>query len=135
MQAQQQDELAEEKGTIYSLCVMMSQLLVNLTKKKGSKHSKKKHKLTSSESLEEEDKRDAIHIELPSNYNEPSNNDKGGSQHINEFEQCLVVIVNHGKRQEAGRDRPYPMEWDLVCYPRKFKPPMLHQCTDKGSPS
>jgi len=30
---------------------------------------------------------------------------------------------------------PYPLEWDSVPYPPKFKPPMLHTYDGKGSPN
>ena len=30
--------------------------------------------------------------------------------------------------------RPYPLEWDSVPYPPKFKPPMLHAYDGKSSP-
>src|SRR3954466_5061993 len=35
-------------------------------------------------------------------------------------------------RQEAGATRPYPVEWDTVKYPSKFKVPTLNTFDGKG---
>ena len=34
---------------------------------------------------------------------------------------------------KVGMTRPYPLEWDSVSYPPKFKPPTLHMYDGKSS--
>lgn len=112
---------------------MMMQLHESTKEKKSPRIGKKKHALISSESLE--DKEDAICIELSSKHSKSSDNGEGGSQHINGLKQFHIVVVNRRKLQDTGCDWPYPMEWDSVCYPRKFNPLTLHQFNGKGSPN
>lgn len=33
------------------------------------------------------------------------------------FERCLEALENRGDLQEAGRDRPYPLDWVTIEYP------------------
>jgi len=35
--------------------------------------------------------------------------------------------------KKIGMTRPYPLEWDLIPYPPKFKSPMLHTYDNKSS--
>ena len=44
-------------------------------------------------------------------------------------------LAQRDKLKKVGMTRPYPMEWDLVLYPPKFKPPTLHTYDGKGSPN
>jgi len=37
--------------------------------------------------------------------------------------------------QRACMTRPYPLEWDSIPYPLKFKPPTLHTYDGKSSPN
>lgn len=52
-----------------------------------------------------------------------------------ESEKRLEAMSNRGKLQETWHDWPYPLEWDAVEYPSKFKVPSLHYFDGKGSPS
>lgn len=102
LQAQQQEEIFEQKQTIKILHAMMMQLLKNAKEKKSSRQGKKKQFSTPSMSSEEE--MNAIHVEISSKHTEPLDSRDGGSQRINELERCLDVVVNRDKLQDVSRD-------------------------------
>ena len=52
---------------------------------------------------------------------------------MNKLEKRLKVIANRNNLKEAGVIWPYPIEWDVVPYPPKFKAPTLQTFDDKGS--
>jgi len=54
---------------------------------------------------------------------------------MNLLEKCLEAIANRSNLQETGVVRPYPVEWDVVPYPFKFKAPTLQTFDGKGSPN
>ena len=54
---------------------------------------------------------------------------------MGELEKRLKALTNQGSLQEAGVVRPYPVEWDLVPYPPKFKALTLQTFDGKGSPN
>lgn len=76
----------------------------------------------------------AIHVELPSKHSDPLDSGEGGSQCINELKRCINTVVNRGKFQDAGRDRPYLLELDSVSHQRIFEPSTLQQFNSKSSP-
>jgi len=54
---------------------------------------------------------------------------------MNKLEQRLEALTNRKSLQEAGVIWPYPVEWDLVLYPPKFKALTLQDFDGKGSPN
>ena len=54
---------------------------------------------------------------------------------MNELEIRLEAVANRGELQDIGIVRPYPVEWDSILYPHKFKAPSLHNFDGKGSPN
>jgi len=68
---------------------------------------------------------------------EEGNPEKGGthSKRINQLEKRLEALTNRKGLQEAGVAWPYPVDWDLVPYPPKFKAPTLQAFDSKGSPN
>ena len=54
---------------------------------------------------------------------------------MNKLEQRLEALTNRKGLQEAGVAWPYPVDWDLVPYPPKFKAPTLQAFDGKGSPN
>jgi len=54
---------------------------------------------------------------------------------MTQLEQRLEALTNRKGLQDAEVVRPYPVEWDLVSYPPKFKAPTLQAFDGKGSPN
>jgi len=53
---------------------------------------------------------------------------KGNQAHI-------ASLTQRDELKKVGMTRPYPLEWDSVPYPSKFKSPTLHTYDGKGSPN
>src|SRR4051812_29918828 len=49
------------------------------------------------------------------------------------LEEQVAALMTTTIRQEAGATLPYPVEWDAVKYPSKFKVPSLNTFDGKGS--
>ena len=47
----------------------------------------------------------------------------------------IASLAQQDELKKVGMTRPYPLEWDSVSYPSKFKPPTLHPYNDKSSPN
>jgi len=45
----------------------------------------------------------------------------------------IASLTQSFELKKLGNTHPYPMEWDSVPYPSKFKPPTLHTYGDKSS--
>ena len=54
---------------------------------------------------------------------------------MTELENCLEAIAQRDDLKEVGVVRPYPVEWDVVPYPPKFKELTLYTFDGKGSPN
>jgi len=47
----------------------------------------------------------------------------------------IASLAQRDELKKVGKVRPYPLEWDSVPYPPKFKPPTLHTYDGNSSPS
>ena len=47
----------------------------------------------------------------------------------------IASLAQRDELKKAGAVRSYPLEWDSVPYPPKFKPPALHTYDGKSSPN
>ena len=45
----------------------------------------------------------------------------------------IACLTQRDELKKGGMTRPYPLEWDSVSYPSKFKPPTLHTYDGKIS--
>ena len=45
----------------------------------------------------------------------------------------ITSLTQRDELKKVGAVRPYPLEWDSVSYPPKFKPPTLHTNDGKSS--
>ena len=45
----------------------------------------------------------------------------------------ITSLAKRDEQTKVGAVRPYPLEWDSVSYPPKFKPPTLHTYDGKSS--
>lgn len=52
---------------------------------------------------------------------------------MSQLKKHLEALANHNSLQEAGAAGPYPLEWDSVPYPLKFKVPTLKSFDGKRS--
>ena len=78
-----------------------------------------------------------------SNHNEEKHNDdeqpktekskESSSIDAEVLKDIQAQIASLTQRDEMTR--PYPLEWDSVPYPLKFKPPTLHTYDGKSSPN
>jgi len=86
--------------------------------------------------------------DIGSNYNEEEHNDdeqlktdkskENSSIDVEVLKGIQAQIASLAQRDElkkADMTRPYPLEWDSVPYPPKFKPPTLHTYDFKSSPN
>jgi len=53
---------------------------------------------------------------------------------IKGIQDQIASLPQTDKLKKVGMTRPYPLEWDSVPYPPKFKPPTLHTYDGKSSP-
>ena len=47
----------------------------------------------------------------------------------------IASLAQRDELKKAGMTHPYPLEWDSVPYPLKFKSPMLHTYDGKSLPN
>jgi len=47
----------------------------------------------------------------------------------------IASLTQRDELKKVGAVCPYPLEWDSVSYPPKFKPPTLHTYNGKSSPN
>jgi len=47
----------------------------------------------------------------------------------------IASLAQRDELKKVGAVRPYPLEWNSVPYPSKFKPQMLHTYDGKSSPN
>jgi hypothetical protein len=74
----------------------------------------------------------------------PASEESGGTssserpsrnKRMDDFQSQLDALKLKKDSAELGVARPYPIEWDSVPYPPKFKPMSLIQFDGKGSPT
>ena len=53
---------------------------------------------------------------------------------IKGIQDQIASLTLRDELKKVGMTYPYPLEWDSVPYPSKFKPPTLHTYDGKGSP-
>ena len=81
------------------------------------------------------------HKNEESNNNEPPKTDhsKEGSsidaQVIKGIKAQITSLAQRDELKKVGAVRPYPLVWDSIPYPPKFKPPSLYWYDDKSSPN
>jgi len=46
----------------------------------------------------------------------------------------IASLAQRDELKKVGAVRPYPLVWDSISYPSKFKPPTLHSYDGKSSP-
>jgi len=84
---------------------------------------------------------DSNHKNEENNNNEPPKTDhsKEGSsidaKVIKDIQAQIASLAQRDELKKVGTIRLYPLEWDSVPYPSKFKPPTLHSYDGMSSPN
>ena len=66
------------------------------------------------------------------NSNESSSID---AEVLKDIQAQIASLTQRDELKKVWAVCPYPLEWDSVPYPSKFKQPMLHAYDDKSSPN
>ena len=64
-----------------------------------------------------------------------SSDNPSRNKRMDDFQSQLDALKLKKDSAELGVARPYPVEWDTIPYPPKFKPMSLIQFDGKGSPT
>jgi len=57
------------------------------------------------------------------------------AEDIKGIQAQIASLAQRDELKKVGMTCPYPLEWDAVLYPPKFKPPMLYTYDGKSSPN
>src|SRR3954462_4404073 len=145
-QRDQQEQLRAQAQTVDTLKILIQQVLERVSKKKSkhagsTSHSKDRESSDSDSSIcfhsphELDDK-----VEPPTKADNQSKvepeskaTDSDVGHRMKRLEEQVAALKTTIIRQEAGATRPYPVEWDAVKYPSRFKVPTLNTFDGKGS--
>src|SRR5436853_1299792 len=147
-QQAQQEQIRAQAQSIDALKEMVQQLLERADKK-PSKHGGSTSR-SKEQGHESSDSDSSIRFHSPHGQDETTdprsktdNQDKpepdpkavgdNAVQRMKRLEEQVAALKTTHVRQEAGATRPYPVEWDAVKYPSKFKVPKLNPFYGKGS--
>src|SRR4051812_28124949 len=145
-QRDQQEQLRAHAQTNDTLKTLIQQVLEHVSKKKSNHASSTRH----SKDRESSDSDSSIHFHSPHEPDdkvkppvkadnqskiEPESKatDIDAGHRMKRLEEQVAALKTTTIRQEAGATRPYPVEWDTVKYPSRFKVPTLNTFEGKGS--
>jgi len=96
---------------------MLAQLLTNWNNNDtGSNHNEEEHHEDEQPKIEKSREGSSIDAEV-----------------LKGIQAQIASLTQKDELKKAGMTRPYPLEWDSVPSPLKFKPPMLHTYDGKSS--
>src|SRR5436853_4115402 len=147
-QQEQQEQIRAQAQSIDALKEMVQQLLERADKKPSKHGSSTSH--SKEQGHESSDSDSSIRFHSPHGQDEKAdpgsktdNQDKpepdpkavgdNAIQRMKRLEEQVATLKTTNVRQEAGATRLYPVEWDAVKYPSKFKVPTLNPFYGKGS--
>src|SRR3954463_1302933 len=145
-QCDQQEQLRAQAQTIDTLKTLIQQVLERVSKKRSKRAGSTSH----SKDRESSDSDSSIRLHSPHEHDdkveppvktdgqskvEPENKatDSDSGHRMKRLEEQVAALKTTTIRQEAGATRPYPVEWDAVKYPSRFKVPTLNTFDGKGS--
>jgi len=118
LEAQEQTSKAQQEA-LDNIQQMLAQLLTNRNNNDtGSNHNEEEHNDDEQPKTEKSKESSSIDAEV--------------------FKGIQAQIASLTQRDELKKVRavcPYPLEWDSVPYPLRFKPPTLHTYDGKSSPN
>src|SRR4051812_35163845 len=145
-QRDQQEQLRAQAQTIDTLKILIQQVLERVSKKKSkhagsTSHSKDRESSNSDSSIrfhsphEHDDKVEPLVKTDGQSKVEPENKatDSDSGHKMKRLEEQVAALKTTTIRQETGATRPYPVKWDAVKYPSRFKVPTLNTFDGKGS--
>jgi len=98
---------------------MLAQLLTNRNNNDtGSNHNEEEHHNDEQPKTEKSKESSSIDAEV-----------------LKGIQAQIVSLTQRDELKKVGALRPYPLEWNSVPYPPKFKPPTLHTYNGKSSPN
>ena len=119
MEAQEQTFKAQQ-ATLDNIQQMLAQLLNNRNNDEtiGSNHDEKENTDTEPPKTEKSKGSSAIDADV-----------------IKGIQAQIASLTQRDELKKVRMTRPYPLEWDLIPYPQKFKPSTLHTYDGKSSPN
>ena len=116
MEAQEQTSRAQQKA-LDNIQQILAQLLTNRnTNNTSSTHNENKHNDNERPKAEKSKESSSIDAEV-----------------IKGIQAQIASLAQRNELKKVGMTRSYPLEWDSIPYPSKFKPPTLHTYDGKGS--
>src|SRR3954469_7095982 len=138
-QRDQLEQLRAQAQTIDTLKMLIQQVLERVSKKMSkhagsTSHNKDNESSNSDSSIrfhsphEPDDKvKPQVKADNQSKVEPESKATDGDASHrMKRLEEQVAALKTTTIRQEAGATQPYPLEWDAVKYPSKFKVPTLN---------
>ena len=96
---------------------MLAQLLTNWNNNDtGSNHNEEEHNDDEQPKTEKSKESSSVDTEV-----------------LKGIQAQIASLTQRDELKKVGAVRPYPLEWDSVPYPPKFKPPILHSYDGKSS--
>jgi len=118
IEAQEQTSKAQEKA-LDNIQQMLTQLLTNRNNNDiGSNHNEEEHNDDEQHKTEKSKESSSIDAKV-----------------LKGMQAQITSLAQRDELKKAGMIRPYPLEWDSVPCPLKFKPPTLHTYDGKSSPN
>jgi len=116
MEAQEQTFRTQQES-LDNIQQMLAQLLTNQNNNdSGSNHNEEEHNDDECPKIEKSKESSSIDVKI-----------------IKGIQTQIASLAQRDELNKVGMTHPYPLEWDLVLYPPKFKPPMLHTYDGKSS--
>jgi len=116
LEAQEQTSKAQQEA-LNNIQQMLAQLLTNRNNNDTeSNHNKEEHHSDEQPKTKKSKKNSSMHAEV-----------------LKGIQAQIASLTQRDELKKVGAVRPYPLEWDSVPYPSKFKPLMLHTYDGKSS--
>ena len=117
LEAQEQTSKTQQEA-LDNIQQMLAQLFSNRNNNDaGSNHDEEEH-LSNDQPKTEKSKEGSLDAEV-----------------LKGLQAQIASLAQRDELKKVGTVRPYPLEWDSVPYPPKFKPPTLHTYDGKSSPN
>ena len=109
LKAQEQTSKAQQEA-LENIQQMLTQFLTNRNNNDtGSNHDEEEHHSDEQPKTEKSNESSSMDAEV-----------------LKGIQTQIASLTQRDKLKKVGIVRPYPLEWDSVSYPPKFKPPTLH---------
>jgi hypothetical protein len=136
--AAQEQAMKAQQETLDNIQRLLEQLMKEKLVEKpsgsgGGQNNESSHNSGGGDGHHEEEH---IHIEFNEDEAPPEEENSLVNSDVIKGIQAQIASLTHREGlKKSGMTRPYPVEWDLVPYPPKFKPPTLQSYNGKGSPT